>query len=556
MSNKRPVVLLAVLLVLTGGYVGKLYLDNASASGEARTLAGKNTITGLKVTRDANGFWFADMDYFFNGKTSATVCRWKFIAAAEPSGSELASLTKPVSDSETWWCAQPLQIGQHHLHFQIHRPVDGTSLTTRGIAVILMDRTRDAPVAHVAQQIDWPDAETEVLQRQLAEHTSGQSIAEAAREIDSGSDTAMSHAKAVLEAVTARDPSAGSAYVELARIAMKTNWGPEGLHQADTLLQSALKLNPDDVNAKIVMGYVETHQHRFKEAQALFSEVAKSDPPNMWLWANWAEMLAMQGHTSEAIEKYREALKRPPTNTSSDRARPDAYLHIMPLLEARGDVSSMEALYKQQASEYASTPCTSAAYARFELLTKGDPDAAIAIARPAVSGECDSGTSPRDILGLAMYVAWDKAPDTAAGEQALNQARIYLPAGTRAFYLLASDEHTLPSARRLVRMNEPVDARDNESATALAHALANHDLPTARRLLGLGAKPDAEVGTQHMPAAFIPVIGQDPDGIRLMQHSGVDYATLRFRGVTAVELARQQGSVELLKLLDKKGSAA
>lgn len=556
MTEKRPVILLAVLLALLGGYVGKVYLDNARLQAEVTTLAGSNTITGLKVTRDANGAWFADLDYFFNGKESATSCRWKFIAAAEPTAAELAALQARSTDDQTSWCAQPLQLGQHHLRFHIHRPDKEEASMTRGIAVAFDDRTVKPPAAHVAQQIDWPDAQVERTQQHLAGQSSSQNIAEAARDIDLGTSEALSQAKTMLEAVTSRDPSASGAYVELARVAMKTNWGPEGLHQADRLLQTALKIKPDDVDAEILLGYVETHQSRFKEAQALFSDVAKSDPPNMWLWANWGEMLALQGRTSEAIDKYREALRRPPTSTSSDRARPDAYAHIMPLLQSRGDVASMEALYKQQASEYGSTPCASAAYARFELLTKGDPDAAIAIARPAVAGECGSGPSPRDILGQALYVAWDKSPDTPAGEQSLNQARIYLPAGMRAFYLLASDEHTLPSARRLVHMNESVDARDNDGLTALARALASHELPTARRLVGLGAKPDAEIGAERMPVAFLPVVSQDEDGVRLMQHAGVDYAKLRFKGATAIDVAPRIGNPGLLKLLDPKASAA
>lgn len=283
--------------------------------------------------------------------------------------------------------------------------------------------------------------------------------------------SSRSPARQTLEAAVARDPGAGAAYVELARIAMKANWGAEGLHQADTLLQSALNIDPADVDARILMGYVETHQRRFKEAQALFSEIAKSAPPNAWLWTNWGEMLAMQGHTSEAIEKYREAIRRPRTNASTDGARVDAYQRLIVLLDARGDTAGMEALYQQEASEYGiSRPCATAAYAKFELPRKGNPAAAIAIAKPAAAGLCSDADSPRDILGMALYAAWDNDPDSPAGKQSLNQARVYLPAGMRVFSPLAADDRTLPSARRLVRMNEPVDARDNEGWTALARA--------------------------------------------------------------------------------------
>ena len=74
-----------------------------------------------------------------------------------------------------------------------------------------------------------------------------------------------------------------------------------------------------------------------------------------------------------------------------------------------------------------------------------------------------------------------------------------------------------------------------------------------RRLLQLGAKPDAPEGAQRMPAALIPVLARDADGIRLMQEAGIDYAKLRFQGTTALDYARSQGDEELLKLLDPRG---
>jgi Tfp pilus assembly protein PilF len=128
---------------------------------------------------------------------------------------------------------------------------------------------------------------------------------------------------------------------------MKSNWGPEGLHQAEKLLASALQIRPDSVNAKILLGYVYAHQGRHKQSEALFVDASQTDTKNLWLWSNWGEVLVMQGKLEPAIQKYREAVKRPREHDTYDRARLDAYAHLLPLLEQRKDLDGMEALLKQ-----------------------------------------------------------------------------------------------------------------------------------------------------------------------------------------------------------------
>lgn len=151
---------------------------------------------------------------------------------------------------------------------------------------------------------------------------------------------------------------------------------------------------------------------------------------------------------------------------------------------------------------------------------------------------------------MAYYLSWAKsaAPDDAD----LNQARIFLPIGAGSLYLLATNEHTLPAVRTLVKRGEPIDQRDNEKLDALALALSQHDTATARRLIALGARPDALVSAGDIPAAFIPVLMNDKAGVRLMQQSGVDYASLRVRGRTAFELAQRSGHPDMADLLDNK----
>jgi len=330
---------------------------------------------------------------------------------------------------------------------------------------------------------------------------------------------------------------------------MKSNWGPEGLHQAEGLLSSALQIQPDNANAKRLLGYVYAHQNRFSAAEAQFADAAKSPTSNPWLWTNWGEMLVMEGKTDQAIGKFRETIKRPITHDRDDRAHLDAYLQLLAVLNRRKDYDGMEVLYKQRMAEFGA--CYASEYAQFKLQVRGDPQNAIDLARAALNLSCND-TDLRRVLGLAQYVAWARATGPQRGA-ALNEARVYLPPGPMPLYLLATSENTFLAAKQLIASGEQIDQQDNDGQTALGYALQNHDVSASRRLLELGARPDHAVGLAGVPAALIPVMESDVDAVRLMQEHGVDYSKLHFHGETALDLAKQSGNTELLDTLTRKG---
>ena len=336
---------------------------------------------------------------------------------------------------------------------------------------------------------------------------------------------------------------------ELARLTLKSNWGPEGLHQAEDLLSSALQIRPDSANAKILLGYVYAHENRFAKAQELFTDVAASNPPNLWLWSNWGEMLAMQRNYNQAIAKYREAIARPVTHDTYDRARKFAYKRLLELLGQKKDLDGMEALYKQQVAEYGPGSCYSSDYARFLLQVRGDTQGAIDLARRALNQDCEDSPA-REVLGLAEYVKWANATGPERAES-LNQARIYLPAGPTPLYLLATSDRTSPAIKQLIAAGERIDQKDNRNQTALAYALQNGDLGAARRLLTLHARPDAPVGYEDVPLALVPVMQGNIEAIRLMREFGVNYSKLRYRGATAMDFAKQSGNHALLDALGR-----
>lgn len=212
----------------------------------------------------------------------------------------------------------------------------------------------------------------------------------------------------------------------------------------------------------------------------------------------------------------------------------------------------MDALHTQRAQEFGPGSCHSASHARFILQQRGDATAAIALARQAVQGSCNQPVA-HEVLGLAHYVIWADATG-AAREEALHQARVFLPAGPRLLYQLAASERTLVAIQQLKATGESLDLRDNQRFTALAYAIQESDLDTARRLLRLGARPDATIGPDDMPVALLPVINGDIAAIRLMQQFRVDYTELRHRGTTAVEYAKRIGDRRLLEAITRQSS--
>lgn len=553
MSIRRAVVMVlgaTLSLAIAFHYGSDIYRQFATSMrpvpAEPKPLPGKNSILNLVVRQTAPGVWMADFDYFYTGEPAWAGLRIDL-------GGASGSLTGSIGPESLQNTLPRPERGAHHVSHEISYPraqIETRLVTAKLVRQITLD---DVIVSQqISQRIDWPDYGTWIRNKQLALGTPRDHLTRATALIDTGDETQMAEAKSLLEQLIAEDPHFGAAYVELARVAMKQNWSPEGLRQAEDLLGSALQIQPDNVNAKILLAYVYSHQKRFAQAQALFMDAQESNPPNLWLWENWAELYLMQGKVDQAITKFREAIARPMTHDSYDRARSQAYVQLLELLGLRKDYDGMEALFKQRISEFGPGACYTVDYARFKLQIRGDTQGAIDLARGALNQNCeDSGA--RRLLGMAKYVEWASAGDPSHGED-LNEAKVFLPPGPTALYRLATGERTLPALKKLLDSGEKIDESDSDNMTALAYALQSADLAAARRLLALGARAQAPVGPTGMPAALIPVLEVNIDEIRLMQHFGIDYSKLRFHGVTALDLAARSGNKKLLNVLGGGGA--
>jgi len=521
MSAKSPARFAAITAVL--------WCLSAGAQ-SAQTAAATNSIWGIEVRSSEDNRWYLHFEYTYTGEPSGATFR---VETPPQDGTGTDPAVFRSARTKIW---VPPKLGSNSGFSELALPGAGTS---GQVIVSMVDANGKVfASARIDKVIKWPSQ-------------ADQDFRAAVELIDSNREDEVRSAREMLERVVSQNPKFDQAYVELARVAMKLNWGPEGLHQAETLLDSALKIRPDSANAKILLGYVYTHQQRFKEAEPLFAAAARSDPPNLWLWVNWGELYLMQGDIDQAIAKYREAVNRP-EGWGNRNARKMAYEQLVVLLDHREDYDGVEAVFKQRIAEFAPDACLDAVYAEFRLNVRGDAQGAIKLARNGLNLTCDHGTpSRRDIIGLANYVQWAQATASESAE-ALDQARVFLPIGPRALYLLARSDKTVPAVKKLVETGEAIDQKDNEQMTALAHALDEKDFPAAARLVRLGAHPDTPVGYGLIPVALLPVMSDDLDGIRALQRAGVDYSKLRYRGVTAFEYAKQTGNDALLEVLTRK----
>lgn len=549
MQSKRTVFLMAVLLALLASYFALSYWNGLPGSGksmQAVPLPGKNEISNVQVSRDSKGRWMVTLDYFFTGAPTNSYIN--FIVGGELRQDGLpGALMPPVNSFAAKKGAQQVVV-------ELKRPRVAEPVITHKVSVQLVSPQQQVLASReIEQKIDWPDIQAWMIDHYLAEKSDDEILAWAVEQIDSGGNDQLLAAKRQLERLLGRNPQYDPAYVELARTSMKLAWGAEGLHQAEALLASALHISPDSSNAKILLGYVYTHQRRYKAAEELFNQAAKSETNNVWLWANWGEVLAMQGKMDLAIEKYQTAIQYPPTKDTYNRARLDAYQRLLILLEHRKDYAGLDTVHKLRVAESGPGSCYNIDYARFLLRRAGDTVKAIELASRAIDSQCTNQYA-REVLGAAYYLAWANESGTQKSEF-LNKARVFMPANPRLFYLLASSDLTAVAAKQLVAAGELIDQKDNQMLNALAIALQAKDRAAIRRLLQLGAKPNAVVGLENIPVALLPVMGNDIEGVRHLQQSGVDYSKIKYQGMTAFDYASQVGNGKLLQALSAKGAA-
>jgi tetratricopeptide (TPR) repeat protein len=546
MQSKRTVFLAGLLVVLSLGFVGKVVWNShlermLFPPPDSKPLPGENSISNIVVKQNDQGQWFVDFDYFFTGDpTSLSV-------VFEVLGGDSAKLGV-LPQNNPYISAQR---GKHHITHELKRPAVAAAVTASQIRVRLISwypQQRDVVTQTAPINISWLDMETSALHDELRTKSADEFLRKIYDLIDAGDGPSLSAARKRLQLFLEKQPQSAQAYLELARVAMRTNWGPEGLRQAEAYVDTARKISPEDPNVWILQGYVYAYQGRYKEAEPLLVAASKTDTSNLWLWTNWGELHLLQGKLPQAIDMFRKAVDAPPPGNTYDRARKRAYWQLFKILDKKSQLDLAESLYEKRYADYNSVACYGAEFAQFMLMKRGNVARAAELAGQTAIATCED-PNPKEILGMAHYVSWAGA-QAAEQTELLNRARVVFPSGTRLIYMLASSDHTAKALKALQSSGESIDQLDNRKMNALAYALSNKDHDTVRRLLRLKARTDLEIGAADILMALIPVISEDYEGIKLLRQFGVDYAKIKYQDMTAIDHAKR---IENRKLLEAVG---
>ena len=274
LTSKRPTILAAILLVLLAGYLSWPYVASRLEEPQENVakeppLAGANEVSSISVQRDANGRWTATVKYFYTGQPEGVGVRIGTFDG--PTAPDLSDASKYP------FAFFPAKRGQQQATAELHRPNGNDAIVTKRVAAQLVGTGRVLATLQIEQSIDWPTFETWFRDLEASRLTPPQNLERAVALIDTGNRGNVEEARSILERLLTQDPKLDAAYVELARVAMKTDWGPAGLRQAENYLKSAMQIDPDSVNAKVLLGYVFAHQGRHKPAEALFIEASKTE---------------------------------------------------------------------------------------------------------------------------------------------------------------------------------------------------------------------------------------------------------------------------------------
>ena len=380
---------------------------------QTEPLEGEDEIRNISIKPVGHHRYTVEVDYRFRGDFNPGWLRAS--ALQTPSSSPLGNISGQYN----------IRQGVNTATLPLWRDASNSvAHSTRIVRVEMLDKLRNRVVASkdLEYPIDWPQLGYAPKPTQDMHKDVDTLYKEAVAEIDSSTKTSLQNARVKLENIISKDAGFLPVYPELARYHMKTNWGPEGLRQAERALVSGLEIDPDHANSHVLIGYVYAHQGRYQEANDAFVKANHIGTDNLWLWANWGELLLMQGQVADSIEMYSKAVDSKRPYNTYDRARKDAYKHLINIHRLGDDVEKENELHLKRIAEYGTEVCFPFYYATFRKNYFDDADIVLKYAKQALDANCQYTTQIRKVLGIAYYSKWITATTPEEIRSNLTQA--------------------------------------------------------------------------------------------------------------------------------------
>ena len=399
--------------------------------------------------------------------------------------------------------------------------------------------------------IDWPSSDPFVLSNSSPAEI-GRLYDLCVKTIDSGQQLDL--AKRGLEQILLANPEYVPAYAELARYQMKTNWSHDGLAQAEQSLKTALRIDANHANTLVLVGYVYAHQRRFREAEEAFRKAESAGTKNIWLYANWGELRAMEGKRRAAIEMYRKAIDAPKDLDTYERARQDAYERLLALLKDERQWQQADLLHEERIARYPDNGCYSASHAEFRLTRRGDFDGAIAIGAKALDHACTDGRiDTRLIFAMAYYTKWAaklaRGGDAPEAEQLFGRGQALYSDMATLLYSLAGSQHTAAVIPAMKRRGIRIDSQDRDGVTALGYSIVNGDVAAGRTLIRFGSNVNQVLNPVGLTPLMLAASRGDREFVTLLLKSGADIKLRTRSGFTAKSFALERGFKDIASLV-------
>jgi Tfp pilus assembly protein PilF len=345
---------------------------------------------------------------------------------------------------------------------------------------------------------------------QAAPPTPSADVKAAAAALDSwsGQPGILADARAKLDRALKKNPSDYLALKELARYYVMAGYirereafygthsyqvgeyEPGALDRAETTIRKAIQINPRFAEGYVLLGHILQQLGRIDEAAQALGRAESLGTKDVWLDANWAEVLEARGDSVGAAARWQRVLWSGTTNAKVLRS---AYSYLIVYYRKAGQTDRVIALHEENIRRNPTNAWVRGNYAEYLLYDLGRFDEAIVQARAALA--IMSYPIARKTLSDALYGKWGDV--VAAGN--IEKAEPYFK---EAYSLNPNLDHVMARgaampygknlAQALVKLKHvDVDAGDMEDgSSALLIAVNTERAAVVKYLLELGASPN------------------------------------------------------------------
>jgi len=544
-TNTKKIFAIMMLTGLVGLLVGQV--------GYAAEM--RNRIYGIKVLSTDKTKMVVEVDYFYNGKSDDSIL---LEAAAETRKLVPGAIIGKPNRANVFR-------GRNKAKITIPREAkirDTYKSEVIRASLIPMDPKDIAeeviPYPHV-----WPDIRSTKEKIEFAETEERVLLQTAIDIIDTWPSNGDEIAKAegYLGKIISRRPNMVQAYLEMARVKMKSDPqmvghnNANGVQQAERLINVALKIDPNYVNSYVLLGYVYAVEGRTREAKKVLEKAERMGTRNMWLYYNWGLAYEKEKDPDGALKVYLKGIDsqidmKDEALKSSNLAVDGIFDNAIDILETKRDWERLDSVYKRQL-DVMPHYCLMARYARFLLMRKQEYHSARSLAKVPMDTSCQE--EAQTTIAIGILGRWnDKKQVNAKGEKDYYyyQAIGMMPNMQKLLSVMAESDYTgklIPALQTEKRQD--IDERDVNGYTALAYAVYAGKEEAVDRLISYGANLRSHFTGDRWNLLMLAVQSGRPRMVSKMLEKGVPKDERTVSGLTARDIAIRSGRSDIAQIL-------